>query len=110
MRNRNSTEIVAIVLAIGISVSIFALVIGVMWSAIKHGNSAATITENETQVLLATFSGIFGILGAHVGYKMGKQDGENGNGGYAELPPDERDTAPHPTIPPGHGWPTPPAD
>jgi hypothetical protein len=52
------------------------LIIGVMWSAIKNGSTGATLTENETQVLTAAFGGIFGILGAYVGYHAGNGHSE----------------------------------
>ena len=103
MRDRDTSEIVAIILALGVSLSIIILIFGVMWNAVKNGNSGATITENETQVLLACFSGIFGILGAFVGYRIGAA---NGNGKDYEISPDEKVTAPHPVIPPTHGYPT----
>jgi len=81
-----TTDFVAVVLAVGVTVSIIILITGVMWGAIKNGSHAASLTENETQVLLATFSGIFGILGAHVGYKMGDRDRRDR---YPETPEPE---------------------
>lgn len=74
MRKLGTSEWVALILASGVSIAIIILVIGVVWSAIKHGSTAATLTENETQVIIASFSGIFGILGAFLGYYV-----SNGN-------------------------------
>jgi amino acid transporter len=66
---------VAIILAAGVAVSMIILIAGVVWGAIKHGSTAATLTENETQVLIAAFGGIFGILGAYLGFRAGNGHG-----------------------------------
>jgi len=62
---------VAITLAFGVAASMIILMVGVVWGAIKHGSTAATLTENETQVLIAAFGGVFGILGAFLGFRAG---------------------------------------
>jgi hypothetical protein len=77
------------------------LITGVVWGAIKHGSTAATLTENETQVLISAFGGIFGILGAYLGFRAG-------NGNHSPAPKfylsKEDDTA---IIPVPEGWPDP---
>lgn len=78
-RRFSAGDWVAVILAVGVSLSILVLITGIMWGAIKHGQTASTITENEVQVLLAAFSGIFGILGAFLGFRAA-----NGN---KQLPP-----------------------
>jgi len=62
---------VAVILASGVSLAIVILIAGIVWSAIKNGRGASTLTENETQVLLGAFAGIFGILGAFLGFRVG---------------------------------------
>jgi hypothetical protein len=71
MKNRSSLDWIAFVLAAGLSLSVVVLVLGVVWAAIKHGNSAATLSENESQVLTTAFGGLIGLLGAWVGYRAG---------------------------------------
>lgn len=73
-------DTVALLLAGGLALSIVLLTVGVVWTAVRHGNTAATLTENETQVLISAFGGIFGILGAYLGYRAG-------NGDRNKLPP-----------------------
>jgi hypothetical protein len=71
---RSKIDLVAVILALCVTISIISLTVGVVWSAIKNGDTAATLTENETQVLISAFGGIFGILGAYIGYKLGNGD------------------------------------
>jgi len=96
---------IAVILALGVSMSILILIVGIMWTAIKHGTTAATITENEVQVLLAAFSGIFGILGAFLGFRAGNGGPKSPTRYYiGPPPPDGEDTAVIP-VPEGWQWP-----
>jgi len=93
---------VAIILASGVAISMVVLITGIVWGAIKNGHGAATLTENETQVLLGAFAGIFGILGAYLGFKTGNGSKEPTRF-YLKPPGDGEDTA---VIPLPEGWPT----
>jgi hypothetical protein len=85
---RKYVDLTAMILSIGITLSITLLTIGIVWSAIKNGGTAATLTENETQVLISAFGGIFGILGAYIGYQLGNGAKESNQ---VALPPDDLD-------------------
>jgi hypothetical protein len=68
---RSSSDWVAIILAGGLSFAVVALVIGVIWAAISHGNTASSLSENESAVLTTAFGAMAGILGAWIGYRAG---------------------------------------
>jgi hypothetical protein len=94
---RSSSDWVAIILAGGLSFAVVALVIGVIWAAISHGNTASSLSENESAVLTTAFGAMAGILGAWIGYRAG--DGH---------PPEELEEWPEP-LPSPHtalpNWP-----
>jgi hypothetical protein len=90
---------VAVILSAGVAISMIILITGVVWGGIKHGSRAAVLTENETQVLIASFGGIFGILGAYLGFRAG-----NGQPVPKFYLSKEADTA---VIPVPEGWPEP---
>jgi len=82
---RKYVDLTAMILATGITTSIIFLTIGIVWSAVQNGSTAATLSENETQVLISAFGGIFGILGAYIGYQLGNGAKEKDQ---VALPPD----------------------
>lgn len=63
---------VAIILAIGLSVGVNCLTIGVLYDAIVSSQSG--LSENATQILVASFGGMIGVLGSYIGYKAGTFD------------------------------------
>ena len=69
MTRRPTSDYVAVILAGGLSLAVVALVIGVIWAAIAHGNTASSLSENESAVLTTAFGAMAGILGAWVGYR-----------------------------------------
>ena len=99
-RGKGAGDWVAIILASGVAISMIILIVGVVWGAIRHGSTAATLTENETQVLIAAFGGIFGILGAYLGFRAG--NGKEPARFYLKPPGEGEDTA---VIPVPEGWP-----
>ena len=104
MRRRfPASDYVAIILASGVTLAIVILVIGIVWTAVKHGVTASSLTENEVQVLVASFSGIFGILGAYIGYRVS-------NGHKIQKRSDDEITAEfdRPEEAAGDQWPKPP--
>lgn len=72
---RPGSEIVAILLAVGIATALNLITAATIWAAVYqavHGNPiAGGIGENVTQVLTGWGGGIIGILGAYVGYTFG---------------------------------------
>lgn len=84
MKAAQTLGLVALVLAIGIATAINAITIAVLIDALKDPEKAG-LSENAVQVLTTAFSGVFGVLGAYVGYRAA-----NGN-------------TPHPVEP--EGWP-----
>ena len=57
-------DLVAVILASGVSIAVIAFVIGAELNVIIHGN---TLSENTTQVLIALFSGVVGGLAGYLG-------------------------------------------
>ena len=60
---------VALTLAIGISFAINTITIAVLWDAIRSAGPG--LSENATQVLVAAFGGIIGVLGSYIGFRAG---------------------------------------
>jgi hypothetical protein len=60
----------AFALAIGLSLAVLALTIGVVYDAIEDP-SFAGLSENAAQVITGAFGGIIGILGAYLGFRAG---------------------------------------
>ena len=75
--NRN---LVALVLAVGVSIALLALVIGVEANIVLN---RAQLSENTTQLLTAAFSGIIGGLAGFLGGR-----------GYGTIASDERTQGP----------------
>jgi hypothetical protein len=88
---RPTADLIALILAGGLSLSIVALVIGVVWAAIQNGSTASTLSDNESQVLTVAFSGTIGVLGAWVGYRAGNGAPKEKEAPWPNLePPPER--------------------
>lgn len=56
---------VAVILAIGIATALNLLMFAVLWDALRSDTPG--ISENATQVIIAAFGGIVGVLGGYVG-------------------------------------------
>ena len=94
MRSRPTSDYVAVVLALGLALSVVALVIGVTVGAIKNGSTASTLSENESQVLTAAFGGMIGVLGAWVGYRTRDRGEHQREEGWPEPEPPLDRTSP----------------
>jgi hypothetical protein len=71
---------VALVLAAGLALLASLILVGTIVQ-ILHGNPEVTLSENATQILIATSSGITGVLGGYMGYRLGRRDdGDGGDG------------------------------
>ena len=95
---RSTSDVIAVVLAAGLSLSVIALVVGVSVAAVKNGSTASTLSENETQVLTTAFSGMIGVLGAWVGYRAARGQPRDPEEPWPNLAP----TKEQPTLP---NWP-----
>jgi len=70
-KDRSPAELVAILLAIGISTALNVLTIAAIWAAILRMEQKIQpygLSENTTQVLTGWGGGMIGVLGAFVGY------------------------------------------
>jgi len=95
---RSGSEIVAILLAAGISLALNLMVFAAMWVAFTGGPPNVNgIGENTTQVLTGWGGGMLGVLGAYVGYPFGKSRDDSD----LTLSPDAADVEeePHPSPP-----------
>jgi uncharacterized membrane protein len=94
-RERPSSERVAIILAIGISVSLNIVTASLMYAAFSRVVAGGSIglSENGTQLLTGWGGGIIGVLGSYIGMTFGRRK-QNGD---EPAPPDE-----HPPQPPIH--------
>jgi hypothetical protein len=64
---------VAFVLAIALALSASLILIGTIVQ-ILHGTPEVRLSENATQILIASVSGLTGVLGGYMGYRLGKRD------------------------------------
>lgn len=60
---------VAIILAVGLAAAINTITAAVLYDAIAGDQPG--LSENATQILVASFGGIIGVLGSYVGYRAG---------------------------------------
>jgi hypothetical protein len=92
---RSTSEWVAILLAGGLALAVVSLVVGVSVAAIQNGNTASSLSDNETQVLTAAFGGMIGVLGAWVGYRAGNGHQPAEPEGWPEPQPSQHMALPH---------------
>lgn len=62
---RQSKDLVAIILALGVATAINLVTLAIMWDAVQIG---AEISENGTQILTGVLGGAVGVLGSYLGY------------------------------------------
>ena len=67
----------ALVLAAGLALLASLILVGTIVQ-ILHGNPEVTLSENATQILIATSSGITGVLGGYMGYRLARHDQRDG--------------------------------
>ena len=68
-KGKNTSELVALTMALGISVALNLMTIAVLWVSVVKD---IPLGENATQVLTGWGGGFLGVLGAFVGYQFGK--------------------------------------
>lgn len=86
---RPDRDLIALVLAIGLSTALNLLCFGVLWDALRSDTPG--ISENATQILTGWGGGVVGILGAVFGYKAGQSNAEPTT--YAPPPHDDEGDA-----------------
>jgi hypothetical protein len=64
-------EWVAIILASGLSLALCMLMGGVVWDAVRSDTPG--LSENATQVVIAAFGGIIGVLGSYIGFRAAER-------------------------------------
>ena len=64
---------VAFVLAIGLTLLASLILVGTIVQ-ILHGNPEVSLSENATQILIAATSGLTGVLGGYMGYRLHQED------------------------------------
>ena len=67
---------VAFVLALGLAL-VASLILVATIVQILHGNPEVALSENSTQILIASVSGLTGVLGGYMGYRLGRRDDED---------------------------------
>jgi hypothetical protein len=70
-------DLVALVLAVGLSVMLVLITVGAIINVAQGSGShpAPTLGENSTQVLTAAIGGVIGVLGTYVGYRVAEHNG-----------------------------------
>ena len=103
-------EVVAIVLAIGLATAVNLLLFGVVYDAVRSDTPG--ISENATQVIIAAFTGMTGVLGGYVGGRAAERGRQQGVEAERRAEVERRAAAP-PEVehverpePEGETWPT----
>jgi hypothetical protein len=71
-RNLTGVDIVAIILATGLSLLVILILIATIIQILHNapGVPEIQLSENSTQILIAAIGGILGVLGGYIGYRM----------------------------------------
>ena len=71
-RNLTGVDIVAIILALGLTLLVSLIIVATMVQIINNDKDVPEIqlSENATQILIAAIGGIVGVLGGYVGYRI----------------------------------------
>jgi hypothetical protein len=66
-------DLVAIIMAIGLATALNLITLGVLFNAFFRGRNGGdpSISENATQILIASFGGMIGVIGSYIGYRAG---------------------------------------
>lgn len=85
---------VALVLTIGLCTATNILVIAVLYDAVF--SEGPGLSENATQILVAVFGGMIGVIGSYIGYRAGSIDQQQrlDQDGQRAIEPEQE--APHP--------------
>lgn len=105
-RNLTGADIVAIILAIGVSFVICLVLIGTIVQILHNQPDSPEIqlSENATQILIAGIGGMIGVLGGYIGYHMHSNFTRKDYMSEESKPFDQEES---PSAPPGQGAPPP---
>jgi hypothetical protein len=87
--------VVAAILAVGIALAINLLMFAVLWDALRSDTPG--LSENATQVVIASLTGIVGVLGGYVGGRAAEGQRRDIEAERAERA--EREQSPEPPPP-----------
>ena len=98
--NLTGVDIVAIILAVGISVVLCLIIVGTIVQILHNAPRTPEIqlSENATQILIAGIGGVIGVLGGYIGYRMHQNNSRENYMTEEQTPP---------AAPPGQGAPPP---
>lgn len=70
--NLTGADIVAIIMAVGVSLVICLVLVGTIVQILHNapGVPEIQLSENATQILIAGIGGMIGVLGSYIGYRM----------------------------------------
>jgi hypothetical protein len=90
-RGSAAAGVVAIVLAVGISIALNVITIALLWAAaIRLAiDPQSGLSDNGVQILLAWGGGIISVLAGYVGYVVGRKTNGNGTPVPEEPKPEE---------------------
>jgi sulfite exporter TauE/SafE len=79
-------DVVAVVLAISLGTAVNLLMFAVLWDALRSDTPG--LSENATQVIIAAFGGIVGILGGYLGARAVERAHDRQTATPAQTSPD----------------------
>ena len=74
MTSTKDRDRIAVILAIGLVLSLIIITVAVLWIAIVRNTS---ISEQGSRILTVLLGGLIGILGAYMGFYFGKKNGSS---------------------------------
>lgn len=74
-RAHDVVGLVAVVLAVGLVLSLNIIVVAVLYDAITSNESG--LSENATQILTGWGGGIIGVLGGYVGHELARRNADD---------------------------------
>ena len=78
-RPRVTVDAVALVLAAVLGLAVAGLMAAVIISVVDNRQPVQTLGENTTQVVTAIIGGLTGVLGAYVGARIRRRNGNSGD-------------------------------
>jgi len=70
MKKKISVDLVALVLAIALGISVVLIMTAVIINVVSKRSPTPTLGENATQILTAIIGGLIGVLGGYIGAKV----------------------------------------
>ena len=76
---RPGVDIVAVILALGLSLLVVLILVATIVQILNNNRPEVTLSENATQILVASVGAFSGLLGGYVGYSMRDRRKEDDN-------------------------------